>query len=68
MCYRSGRTAKSVLIDTGPLVATLRRRDAHHEWARAHFDAATEPFSTCEAVISETLFLLEPARGGKEAL
>ena len=60
--------AKNVLIDTGPLVAALRRRDVHHEWARAHFEAATEPFVTCEAVISESLFLLERARDGKEAL
>lgn len=60
--------AKSVLVDTGPLVAALRRRDTHHGWARAHFEAATEPFVTCEAVISETLFLLERAQDGKEAL
>ena len=60
--------AKSVLIDTGPLVAALRRRDEHHEWARAHFEAATEPFVSCEAVISESLFLLEAARDAKEAL
>jgi predicted nucleic acid-binding protein len=59
---------KDVLIDTGPLVAALRSRDAHHAWARAHFEAATEPFATCEAVISESLFLLERARDGKEAL
>lgn len=59
---------KSVLIDTGPLVAVLRRRDEHHDWARAHFEAATESFVTCEAVISESLFLLERARNGKEAL
>ena len=59
---------KIVLVDTGPLVAALRRRDQHHEWARAHFQAATEPFVTCEAVISECLFLLERAREGKEAL
>ncbi len=59
---------KSVLIDTGPLVAVLWRRDEHHAWARAHFEAATEPFVSCEAVISESLFLLERARDGKEAL
>src|SRR5262245_35837524 len=59
---------KSVLIDTGPLVAALRRRDQHHEWARAHFDAATEPFLSCEAVISECFFLLGRAKEGKEAL
>ena len=59
---------RSVLIDTGPLVAALRRRDQHHDWARSHFEAATEPFLSCEAVISESLFLLERAREGKEAL
>lgn len=60
--------ANSVLVDTGPLVAALRRRDRHHEWARAHFDAATRPFVSCEAVISEAVFLLERAGGGKDAL
>src|SRR5437660_5841707 len=60
--------AKTVLIDSGPLVAALRQRDQHHAWARAHFEAGTEPFVTCEAVISESLFLLERARAGKEAL
>lgn len=60
--------AKNVLIDSGPLVAALRMRDRHHAWARAHFEVVTEPFVTCEAVISECFFLLERARTGKEAL
>lgn len=60
--------ARVVLIDSGPLVAALRARDQHHAWARAHFEAADEPFVTCEAVISESLFLLERARVGKDAL
>jgi uncharacterized protein len=60
--------AKSVLIDSGPLVAALRMRDQHHAWARAHFEVVMEPFVTCEAVISECFFLLERARTGKEAL
>ena len=60
--------AKNILVDTGPLVAALRRRDKHHEWARAHFEAATRPFVSCEAVISEAVFLLERAGGGKQAL
>jgi predicted nucleic acid-binding protein len=60
--------ARSVLVDTGPLVAALRRRDHHHGWARAHFEASSQPFITCEAVVSEALFLLERAGGGKEAL
>lgn len=60
--------ARNVIVDTGPLVAALRRRDKHHSWARAHFEAANEPFISCEAVISEAVFLLERAGGGKEAL
>ena len=60
--------ARNVIVDTGPLVAALRRRDKHHAWARAHFEAANEPFLSCEAVISEAVFLLERAGGGKEAL
>lgn len=59
---------KSVLVDSGPLVAALNPRDQYHAWARAHFEAASESFITCEAVISESYFLLERARGGKQAL
>ncbi len=59
---------KAVLIDSGPLVAVLRRRDQHHGWARAHFEAGVEPFLTCEAVVSECFFLLARAREGKQAL
>jgi uncharacterized protein len=60
--------AKTVLIDSGSIVAALRRRDQHHAWAKAQFEAATDPFVTCEAVISESHFLLERVPGGKEAL
>lgn len=60
--------AKTVLIDSGPIVAALRRRDHHHAWARAHFEANTDPFVTCDAVISECYFLLEGSGVGKSAL
>ena len=60
--------ARTVLIDSGPIVAALRRRDQYHDWARAQFEATTEPFLTCEGVISESLFLLERAPGGKASL
>lgn len=60
--------ARTVLIDSGPLVAALCERDRHHRWARTHFQAADEPFLTCEAVISECLFLLERIDEGKETL
>jgi predicted nucleic acid-binding protein len=60
--------AKTVLIDSGPIVAALRRRDQYHSWARAHFESSTESFATCEAVISESHFLLEGIPGGADAL
>jgi len=60
--------AKTVLIDSGAIVAALRRRDQHHLWARSHFEALTEPCMTCEAVLSEGFFLLEHAKAGKDRL
>ena len=60
--------AKTVLIASGPIVAVLRRRDQYHEWARAHFESSNESFATCEAVISESHFLLAGTPGGTEAL
>ena len=60
--------AKTVLIDSGAIVAALRRRDQHHAWARSHFQALSDPCITCEAVISECFFLLERATEGKERL
>jgi len=60
--------AKTVLIDSGALVAALRRRDQHHAWARSSFEALTTPCLTCEAVLSESFFLLERAKEGKDRL
>src|SRR5580704_16058805 len=60
--------AKTVLIDSGPIVAALHSRDQYHSWARAHFESSNESFATCEAVISESHFLLEGTPGGAEAL
>ena len=60
--------AKTVLIDSGAIVAALRRRDQHHVWARSHFEALSNPCLTCEAVLSESFFLLERAKDGKDRL
>jgi predicted nucleic acid-binding protein len=51
--------AASVVLDAGPLVALLDRNDPHHEWARAQADLLVEPMITCEAVLSESAFLLD---------
>lgn len=51
-----------VILDAGPWVALHCRDDAHHAWAVAQFGRHPGPFLTCEAVVTETCFLL--ARGG----
>lgn len=55
--------ARSVLVDTGYLVALLSRRDAHHRWAVDQPERFPPPWTTCEAVLSETVHLLG-RRGG----
>jgi predicted nucleic acid-binding protein len=61
--------ARSVLVDTGYLVALLSRRDSHHRWAARQPEHFPVPWSTCEAVVSETFHLLgERGRGGLAAL
>jgi predicted nucleic acid-binding protein len=51
--------ATRVLLDTGPLVAYLNRNDRHHRWAVGCWNALVDPLWTCEAVLSEAIFLLQ---------
>lgn len=51
-----------ILLDTGPWVALLCRKEPDHLWAMEQFRAFAAPFYTCESVVNETTFLL--ARGG----
>ena len=51
-----------VLMDAGPLVAYRNRRDTRHEWAVETFASLAPPLISCEAVLTETGFLL--ARAG----
>ena len=57
-----------VVIDTGPIVALLNRRDRHHAWVREILDAVDPPIFTCEAVVSEACFLLGRVAGGQDAV
>lgn len=59
---------RPVLLDTGPIVAVLDRRDAHHEWACDQFDALDAPFLTCEAVLTEACFLARRIPSGIHAV
>lgn len=56
------------MVDTSPLVALLSRTDRHHRWVRGVLDTLEPPIFTCEAVISETCFLLSRVRAGQDAV
>lgn len=58
----------SAIIDTGAIVGLLDRNDSHHEEARTRLAALPRPWLTCEAVLSETHFLLSRFKLGSERL
>ncbi|SRR5258705_13649263 len=58
--------ARSVLVDTGFVVALLSRRDRHHRWATVQAPRHAPPWKTCEAVLSESFHLL--GRAGERPL
>lgn len=57
-----------MLLDTGPLVAFLNRRDRYHDWAKAQWEDSTPPLCTCEAVLAESCHLLRQLPGGSHAV
>ncbi|OGQ21043.1 MAG: pilus assembly protein [Deltaproteobacteria bacterium RBG_16_71_12] len=59
---------RRAIVDTGPLVAFLNRRDGRHEWALEVLGGAVAPMLTCEAVLSEACFLLRNVAGGADAV
>ena len=56
-----------VLADTGLIVAYLNRRDRHHAWAVGALKQLRPPLLTCEAVLSEAVYLLrsDPSGGDR---
>jgi len=59
---------RQVLIDTGPLVALINRRDKFHSWITAEWNQIEPPILTCEAVLVEACFLLRNIYSGQEAV
>ena len=59
---------RPVIVDTGPIVALLNRRDQFHDWARATFATLEAPLLTCEAVLAEACFIVRKLEGGPEAV
>jgi predicted nucleic acid-binding protein len=57
-----------IVLDTGPLVALLSARDAHHAWAQETIGQITSPLATCEAVLTEACFLLRHTKRGVDSI
>ena len=57
---------QGVLVDTGPLVAFLNKRDRFHDWTTAQWNQIAAPMLTCEAVVSESCFLLSGIKSGSD--
>jgi uncharacterized protein len=54
------------LVDTGPIVAFLSRRDRYHRWAADTLARLAPPLVTCESVLSEAAYLVRRLPGGGE--
>ncbi|MCY3988640.1 MAG: PIN domain-containing protein [Gammaproteobacteria bacterium] len=57
-----------VILDTGPLVALLNSGDRYHGWAVDQWSRIAPPLTTCEAVLAEACFLVQPFAGGQMAV
>ena len=57
----------AVLVDTGPLVALLNRRDQHHAWAKAAWAELSPPLLTFEPVLAEACHILRAFPDGPGA-
>jgi len=60
--------AANVIVDTGFLVALLSSRETRHRWAVEQLPHLSLPWTTCEAVLSETFYLLGTRGSGLSAL
>lgn len=57
-----------IILDTGPLVAYLKRQDQFHDWSMKVLSQVGLPLLTCEAVIVETCFLLRTTHDGPKQI
>jgi predicted nucleic acid-binding protein len=60
--------ATRVLLDTGPLIGYLNRKDQYHQWAVERWSGLTEPMWTCEAVLSEAVYLVQSEGAGLDPI
>jgi uncharacterized protein len=54
----------ALLLDTGPLVASLDRSDPHHEWVMQRFASIQGHVVTTGAIITEAAYFLQDVEDG----
>jgi uncharacterized protein len=59
---------QNVLLDTGPLVAFVNKRENFHQWTLNQWKMVHPPLLTCEAVLTEACFLMQDVYGGEDAV
>ena len=59
---------RGVIVDTGPLVAFLDRREAHHGWMAEQARTLALPWLLREAVLAESWHLLRRLPAAQDAL
>jgi len=56
------------IVDTGPLVGWINRRDQWHRWSVSVMEALEPPLITCESVIAEAAWHLRKSREAVDRL
>jgi uncharacterized protein len=56
------------IVDTGPLVGWINRRDQWHTWSISVMEALEPPLITCESVIAEAAWHLGDSREAVDRL
>jgi predicted nucleic acid-binding protein len=59
---------RTTIIDASVIVALLDQRDYFHHWAVSEWANIQAPLLTCDAVITESCYLLRNVHEGKEAV
>ncbi len=59
---------KRTIADAGIIVALIDKRDKFHQWAFSQSENLPIPFLTCEAVISESSYLLHKVFQGEKTV
>ena len=59
---------KRIIADAAGIVALIDKRDEFHQWAAIQAENLPIPFLTCEAVISESCYLLHNILNGEKTV